>query len=101
MDLTLASSDHALYPLLHFVLDDLPTSTKSARLDDSNTRAICEAEINERGTSGLILRCPNVKDLMSLYLGYFMSVGFIEKCQGAEWKEEWKNAVSAGIRRRD
>lgn len=101
MDLTLASADHALYPLLHFVLDDLPTSTKSARLDDSNTRSICEAEINERGTSGLVLRCPNVKGLMGLYLGYFMSVGFIEKIEGAEWKEEWTKAGSVGIRRRD
>ncbi|KAF8970133.1 hypothetical protein BDZ97DRAFT_1652791 [Flammula alnicola] len=29
--------DNALFPLLHFVLDDLPTSTKSPELDNSNT----------------------------------------------------------------
>ncbi|KAN0127247.1 alpha-aminoadipate reductase [Lactarius tabidus] len=32
--------DNALYPLLHFVLDDLPTSTKSPHLDDSNMRTL-------------------------------------------------------------
>jgi hypothetical protein len=35
---TLATDDHALYPLLHFVLDDLPTSTQSPSLDWRNTR---------------------------------------------------------------
>ena len=29
-----------LLPLLHFVLDDLPTSTKAPELEDSNTRAL-------------------------------------------------------------
>ena len=29
--------DNALFPLLHYVLDDLPTSTKSPELDDTNT----------------------------------------------------------------
>ncbi|KAH9444427.1 hypothetical protein Pst134EA_031934 [Puccinia striiformis f. sp. tritici] len=29
--------DNALFPLLHFVLSDLPSSTKSAELDDFNT----------------------------------------------------------------
>ncbi|KAJ7135964.1 alpha-aminoadipate reductase Lys1p [Mycena epipterygia] len=31
------TQDNALFPLLHFVLDDLPTSTKSPELDDANT----------------------------------------------------------------
>ncbi|PBK70807.1 acetyl-CoA synthetase-like protein [Armillaria solidipes] len=32
--------DNALYPLLHFVLDDLPTSTKAPDLDDTNTTSV-------------------------------------------------------------
>jgi L-aminoadipate-semialdehyde dehydrogenase len=32
--------DNALFPLLHFVLDDLPTSTKSPDLDDLNMRTL-------------------------------------------------------------
>lgn len=35
---TLKTDDHVLYPLLHFVLDDLPTSTKSPALDWRNTK---------------------------------------------------------------
>ncbi|KAJ6590657.1 alpha-aminoadipate reductase Lys1p [Mycena vulgaris] len=34
------TQDNALFPLLHFVLDDLPTSTKSPELDDTNTAAL-------------------------------------------------------------
>lgn len=33
MKLTLASRDNALYPLLHFVLDDLPTRSQTPLLD--------------------------------------------------------------------
>lgn len=33
MKLTLASRDNALYPLLHFVLDDLPTRSQTPILD--------------------------------------------------------------------
>jgi len=32
--------DNALFPLLHFVLDDLPTSTKAPELDDTGTKAL-------------------------------------------------------------
>jgi L-aminoadipate-semialdehyde dehydrogenase len=69
MDYTVATADHALYPLLHFVLDDLPTSTKSAELDDTNTR-----EIIKRGK----VRCESVEGLMPLYIGYFIKVGFLD-----------------------
>jgi L-aminoadipate-semialdehyde dehydrogenase len=68
MDFTLSTSDSALFPLLHFVLDDLPTSTKSPELDDSNTRSIVEKSV----------KCERVDDLMPLYLGYFTQVGFLD-----------------------
>ena len=68
MDYTVSTADHALYPLLHFVLDDLPTSTKSAELDDTNTR-----QITKKGK----IRCESVDGLMPLYLGYFIHVGFL------------------------
>ena len=70
MDLTVSTADHALYPLLHFVLDDLPTSTKSPELDDSNTQAIV-AKSHGR------VKCALVDTLMPLYLGYFVNVGFL------------------------
>lgn len=70
LELTLATADHALFPLLHFVLDDLPTSTKSPELNDSNTRKI----LSPKG-----INCPRMDKLMPLYLGYLAHVGFLEK----------------------
>ncbi|KAJ3179953.1 large subunit of alpha-aminoadipate reductase [Gaertneriomyces sp. JEL0708] len=77
MDLTLSENDNALYPLLHFVLDDLPTSTKSPELDDAN---VCKVIQNST------VSCRKIADLMGLYLGYFVAVGFLDEPQG-EGKE--------------
>ncbi|CAG8749994.1 12961_t:CDS:2, partial [Ambispora leptoticha] len=68
MEFILQAQDNALYPLLHFVLDDLPTSTKSPELDDSNTRAA-------------VSRTPICIDeqLMGVYLGYLVGVGFLSR----------------------
>lgn len=68
MDLTLSQADNALYPLLHFVLDDLPTSTKSAELDDGNVKIV----IGDR------LQCKKIAELMPIYLGYLVEIGFME-----------------------
>ena len=62
---------NALFPLLHFVLDDLPTSTKSAELDDRHTEALLRAhgELNVvRGVDTPIL---------GLYLAWLVAVGFL------------------------
>ncbi|CAG8449470.1 7430_t:CDS:10 [Acaulospora colombiana] len=68
MEFTLKSRDNALYPLLHFVLDDLPTSTKAPQLDNKNTIEVvgleCEA-IDEK--------------LIGLYLAYLVKVGFLDE----------------------
>ncbi|KAI8611001.1 hypothetical protein BC830DRAFT_1069258, partial [Chytriomyces sp. MP71] len=75
MDLTLAPSGetdaepHSLFPLLHFVLDDLPTSTRSPELDESNTRQICE---------GSHVVCADMRNVMGLYFGYLVAVGFLD-----------------------
>ncbi|KAJ1919408.1 large subunit of alpha-aminoadipate reductase [Mycoemilia scoparia] len=79
MDFTLSHTDSALYPLLHFVLDDLPTSTKSADLDDRNTRRILEPY----GIS-----CPSMSDLMGLYFAYLIKVGFIPSPTNPEKAEK-------------
>jgi L-aminoadipate-semialdehyde dehydrogenase len=90
LELTLSTSDHALFPLLHFVLDDLPTSTKSPRLDDSHVRKIIF------NTS--VKNVP-MASLMPLYLGYLCHVGFLALPQGhnlpklKEWEQVLKEAV--------
>ncbi|KAG6816775.1 putative NRPS-like protein biosynthetic cluster [Tephrocybe sp. NHM501043] len=62
--------DNALFPLLHFVLDDLPTSTKAPDLDDSNTTALLKQHSGQLTTT--------VSDsLMGLYLAWLIAAGFL------------------------
>lgn len=69
------TQDNALYPLLHFVLDDLPTSTKSAELDDTNAQALAAAA-NEPRTSGVDV------ELVGLYLAWLIRAGFLDAPEG-------------------
>lgn len=65
------AQDNALFPLLHFVLDDLPTSTKAPELDDANTTALLAQSHNPIATS-------TVSDgLMGLYLAWLVSASFL------------------------
>ncbi|CAO3595035.1 unnamed protein product [Absidia cylindrospora] len=69
MDYTLQAQDHSLFPLLHFVLDDLPTSTKGALLDDTHTKTILA---NDK------VVCPLMgDDLLGLYYAYLIIAGFM------------------------
>lgn len=62
--------DNALFPLLHFVLDDLPTSTKAPELDDTNTTTLLRAQSEE--TSSTVSG-----ELMGLYLAWLVGAGFL------------------------
>ncbi|KAJ2799063.1 large subunit of alpha-aminoadipate reductase [Coemansia guatemalensis] len=70
MESTLADRDSALYPLLHYVLDDLPTSTKSPALDDAHTRDL----LRESG-----VQCPPIVSLVGLYIAYLVKAGFLPR----------------------
>ncbi|KAK7471081.1 large subunit of alpha-aminoadipate reductase [Stygiomarasmius scandens] len=62
--------DNALYPLLHFVLDDLPTSTKAPDLDDTNTCALLRPHTSQVNMT--------VSDsLMGKYLSWLVRAGFL------------------------
>lgn len=62
--------DNALFPLLHFVLDDLPTSTKAPELGDANTRALLVPH-----TSAVTSTVDD--ELMGKYLAWLVHVGFL------------------------
>ncbi|KAL7422467.1 large subunit of alpha-aminoadipate reductase [Cryptotrichosporon argae] len=66
----LETQDNALFPLLHFVLDDLPTSTKSAQLDDANAQALASAA-GERPTAGI------TDAEIGRYLAWLVRAGFL------------------------
>jgi len=62
--------DNALFPLLHFVLDDLPTSTKAPELNDSNTRALLSRQQDRESMTV-------DSNLMGAYLSWLVEVGFL------------------------
>ncbi|GJN93172.1 hypothetical protein Rhopal_006219-T1 [Rhodotorula paludigena] len=68
--------DNALFPLLHMVLDDLPTSTKAAELDDSNTVAL----LRQWGQPEAVTVDD---DQMGRYLAWLIAAGFLEPPAGA------------------
>lgn len=63
--------DNALFPLLHFVMDDLPTSTKGPELNDRNTEALLHQ-------NGLTWGSPVNTELMGLYLAWLVEAGFLD-----------------------
>ena len=62
--------DNALFPLLHFALADLPTSTRAPRLDDSNTTELLKQD------DGLITSTVD-DSLMGLYFAWLVGAGFL------------------------
>ena len=62
--------DNALFPLLHFVLDDLPTSTKAPELNDKHARAILASQ--QQPDSVTV-----DANLIGLYLAWLVKAGFL------------------------
>ena len=66
----LESQDNALFPLLHYVVSDLPTSTKSPELDDTNTVSLLRAAGE---CESMTVDAPR----MALYLAWLIAAGFM------------------------
>lgn len=77
------AEEHALLPLAHLTLGDLPTSTKSPAQDDSNTRIALAADTGRAdwGVPGgrLTVAPPTV----AKYLAYLVQIGFMPKPEKA------------------
>ncbi|KIM33712.1 hypothetical protein M408DRAFT_60290 [Serendipita vermifera MAFF 305830] len=69
--------DNALFPLLHFVLDDLPRSTRAAELEDTNTQNLLESQQVPSNTKRTV-----DQETMGLYLAWLVNAGFLEKPTG-------------------
>lgn len=67
----LETQDNALFPLLHFVLDDLPTSTKAAELDDRNAQSLARAAGEKEGMGV-------GEEEIGLYLAWLVRAGFLD-----------------------
>jgi L-aminoadipate-semialdehyde dehydrogenase len=67
-------STNSLFPLLYFVLDNLPQNTKAPELSDTNTQSIIESSlVPYTGPKGV-----NTK-VMGTYLAYLVGIGFLER----------------------
>jgi len=65
--------DNALFPLLHFVLDDLPRSTKAPELDDSNTQRILDSS----EASSEVKQTVD-QETTGLYISWLINAGFLD-----------------------
>lgn len=68
----LETQDNALFPLLHFVLDDLPTSMKAAELDDTHTATLLRS-LGDPDSITIDLK------QMGVYLAWLIAAGFLDK----------------------
>ena len=62
--------DNALFPVLHFALDDLPTSTKAPCLDNANAQALLQQY------HGKLAQTVD-DELMSKCLTWLVGAGFL------------------------
>eukprot|EP01134_Creolimax_fragrantissima_P004436 CFRG4436T1 len=67
-DLTMTTKENALFPLLHFVLDDLPQKSRGPVLDTENIWNAIE---------GAGIECPSVTSLMGTYLSYLVQSKYL------------------------
>ncbi|MCJ1434693.1 large subunit of alpha-aminoadipate reductase [Xylographa pallens] len=70
------AEEHALMPLYHFVIGDLPAGTKAPELSDLNTAAALRADVARTGEdrssgAGVTL------NLMGTYIAYLVATGFL------------------------
>ena len=92
-------AQHALLPLYHFVTADLPTSTKSPELDDSNAFAALRADAAASSSGQDWTRGSAVDiEIMKKYVAWLVATGFLPPPQGGqlptvEMSEEQKEAL--------
>lgn len=71
-------AQHALLPLYHFVTADLPTSTKSPELDDSNAFTALRADsVASSSGKDWIRRSAVDIEIMKKYVAWLVAVGFL------------------------
>jgi L-2-aminoadipate reductase len=72
--------DSAVFPLLHFVLGDLPEDTKAPELDDQNAVEVLTAdrEWNSNGEDYSAGRGVS-KEVLATYVAYLIQIGFLPK----------------------
>ncbi|KAH3680804.1 hypothetical protein WICMUC_000155 [Wickerhamomyces mucosus] len=97
------SNESALFPLLHFVLGDLPNDTKAPELDDRNARTSLQADAEWTGVDYSEGKGINAQQL-SIYISYLIKIGFLptptkeseEKLPEVNLSEEQFKLITSG-----
>jgi L-aminoadipate-semialdehyde dehydrogenase len=95
MKLTVDGGQTALFPLLHFVLDDLPTSTKAPVLDWRNMRWAFTASDSAASIAyaeNAFNQLTLTPEVVSKYLTYLCKVGFMPSNGNERLKELLANS---------
>ncbi|CDK24273.1 unnamed protein product [Kuraishia capsulata CBS 1993] len=71
------ASDIALFPLLHFVLDNLPQDTKAPELDDANAVLALKEDVRWNGGKDFSNGDGITVKSMGVYISYLIKVGFL------------------------
>lgn len=75
------SKSSALFPLLHFVLDNLPQDTKAPELDDENAVKALTADIALTGED-VSAGKGVVESVLGVYISYLVKIGFLPSPTG-------------------
>ncbi|WPK24055.1 hypothetical protein PUMCH_001311 [Australozyma saopauloensis] len=75
------SKDSALFPLLHFVLDNLPQDTKAPELDDQNAVKALKSDVALSGED-VSAGKGVVESVLSVYISYLVKIGFLPSPTG-------------------
>tara|TARA_R110002050_G_scaffold130263_1_gene251917 strand:+ start:604 stop:909 length:306 start_codon:yes stop_codon:yes gene_type:complete len=68
MEYTLNNNDNALFPLLHFVLDDLPNKSRNPELDSANMDAALKS---------MEKTFPRSVDMVKYYIAFLVRAGYL------------------------
>ncbi|EEQ42879.1 L-aminoadipate-semialdehyde dehydrogenase [Candida albicans WO-1] len=80
------SKESALFPLLHFVLDNLPQDTKAPELDDSNAAKSLKQDSKYTGEDFSAGKGVDL-DQTGVYISYLIKIGFLPKPTGTGEKK--------------
>lgn len=76
--------DSALFPLLHFVLGDLPEDTKAPELDDSNAVEVLKTDVAYNPDGNDYSSGKGVsKEVLAAYVAYLVKIGFLPAPTGS------------------
>lgn len=79
---------HALLPLFHFVVGDLPADTIAPELDDANTVGSLRRYQVETEKNGDVFASSVISvQTLGMYLAYLVAVGFLPPPEGSKGKE--------------